>query len=187
MSIISNLLPLSAKDIVAVLDENGEQIFVSADARKSTPFGDAFAFSIGSFLGGRIKAQPVKAFVNRDTKGFSHPLEDNTSLTDHRIILPIEITMTLLIAKDSKSEIYKQIEDFFINASTVQVRLKAKTFDELYISAMPHNETPQKFDTLEMDIKFREIQVKSGTVAFDPEETNQLDTIGRGELNVLVA
>ena len=187
MSIISNLLPLSAQDIVAILDENGEQIFVSADARKSTPFGEDFAFSIGSFLGGRIKAQPTKAFINRDTKGFSHPLENNTSLTDHRIIYPIEITMTLLISKDSKSEIYKQIEDFFLSALTVQVKTKAKTYDDLYISAMPHNETPQKFDTLEMDIKFREIQVASGTVLFAPLDTDQLDTVGRGELNIQVA
>ncbi len=175
MSIVSNLLPLSAEDIVAVLDEFGEQIFIGEEGL------------LGSFLGGQIKARPTKAFVNRDTKGFSHPLENNLSLTDHRIVFPIEISMTLLISKDSKSEIYKQIEFYFINAKTVEVRTKAATFSSLYISAMPHNETPSKFDTLEMDIKFREIQVPSGTVDFDPYLDNQSDTIGRGELNVQVA
>lgn len=180
MAFFSNFLPTSALDIVAILDADGEQILVGGAAGV-----------LPAFLGGQIKAQPMKAYVNRDSKGFSHPLESNKTLIDHRIILPIEIQMKLIIAADKTSEIYDELEGLFTRADTVQVRTKAKTFINLYISAIPHAETPEKFNSLEVDVRFSEIQVSSNITdspnLFNPANDFQDDTISRGQLNIQVA
>lgn len=186
MSIVSNFLPLSSVDIVAILDANGDQILVG-----DTPKSDTFGFSTGSFLGGQIKAQPMKAYINRDSKGFTHPLENNKNLTDHRIILPIEIQMKLIISRDKTSQIYKELEYYFQTALPVQVKTKADTFDNLYISAIPHGETPEKFNSLEVDVRISEIQLSSNITNFPnefaPGIDEQQDTVDRGELNVQAA
>jgi hypothetical protein len=184
MAIFSNLLPLSSVDIVRILNQEGEQIFVG-DSPKSETFG----FSVGTFLGGQLKAQPMKGFVRRDTKGFTHPLENNKNLTDHRIILPIIIDMKMLISKDKTSQIYKEFEYYFNTAAPVTVVTKAGTFDDMYVAAIPHSEAPDKFDSLEMDVRFDEIQLSANSAKtpsfFDPSNDDQSTTIGRGELTVL--
>ena len=181
MSIVSNLLPLSSVDIIAVFDADGNQVLVGDSPRSET-----FGFSVGTFLGGQLKAQPMRGFINRDTKGFTHQLENNLSITDHRILLPIVIDMKFLIAKDKTSVIYKELEELFVSGAEVAVKTKARLFEGLYISSIPHAETPEKFNSLEVDVKFREIQVPSGTVSFSPADANQQDTIERGELNAQV-
>lgn len=186
MSIVSNLLPLSSVDIVRILNQDGDQIFVG-----ESPKSETFGFSTGTFLGGQLKAQPMKGYISRDTKGFTHPLENNKNLTDHRIILPIVIDMKLLISKDKTSQIYKEVEFYFQTASPVTVVTKSGTFDNMYIGAMPHAESADKFDSLEMDIRFDEIQLSSNITnspsLFAPENDYQQPTTERGELNTLVA
>lgn len=186
MSIISNFLPLSSVDIVAIFNQDGDQILVG-----ESPASETFGFSTGTFLGGQIKAQPMKAYINRDSKGFTHPLENNKNLTDHRIILPIEIEMKLIISRDKTSEIYKELAFYFETAGVVTVKTKAETFTNLYIAAIPHTESPEKFNSLEVDVRFSEIQLSSNITnqpsQFTPENDFQQDTIDRGELNVQVA
>ena len=123
----------------------------------------------------------------RSTKVFSHPLENNLSITDHRIILPIEISMKLIISKDKTSSIYKELQSFFISADEVSVKTKADQYDNMFVSDMSHIESPEKFDSLEVDVVFTEIQTQSGAVGFSPIDQNQQNTIGLGELSIQVA
>lgn len=186
MAIIDNLLPLSQHDIVAILDSSGNQL-LTGETRKSSPFGNTLAFSIGSFLGGTTKAEPMKAFVMEDSKGFTHPLESNRSITDHRIILPIVIEMQLSVTNDKSSEIYKELRGLYFTAETVQVRTRSETYKNMYVARIPHDESVARFNALIFDVTFREIQVEVNTVAaaqaFSPANPLQADTVERGEIN----
>lgn len=176
MAIIDALLPLRSEDIVGVFNDAGEQLFV-----RGTPQNQTFGFSTNRFFGGQIKAQPLSMNVSRETQVFSHPLEDGTVITDHRIILPIQIQMKFIISEDSTGSIYQEFENLLNFATEVNVKTKARTFPRMFVSSLPHLEDPSKFNALELDIVFTERQTITGPTftpaTQDLEDTNQLGEI----------
>lgn len=179
----SNYIPIRSEDVVKVTTGQGaseRQIFI-ADVNRIAQFG--FSPLSSNFVEGIIKAQPMKAFIRRETQGFTHPLEDSTTLIDHRIILPITINIPFLISRDYNNTLYEEIEQFFNSGEVVQVYTKARKNNNLYISAIPHEEVPDKFDSIVVDVTFTEIQVASPTITdFNPVNTEESTIVPRGVL-----
>ena len=62
-----------ATDVVALYNTNEDQVFADAI--------------------------PMKVSVNATSLQFEHPLEDSSVITDHRVILPDEISLMMTIPK----------------------------------------------------------------------------------------
>ena len=180
MTIIDNLLPLGSVDIVAVLDAEGNQL-LTGGPREADTFG--FTFSTGRFLGGQLKAEPMRATIRRVSQGFQHPLENSRTLIDHRIRLPIEVSMTLILARDSTNQIVNELISLYDNGTQVSVKAKSGMVDNLYVAELPFDETPEKFDALDIEVVFREIQTPLFTSEFAPILEIDQDTIDLGEIN----
>lgn len=118
-------------DVVAVLDKDFNQLF---------PDG-----------------RPIKASVTETAKLMEHPIETGAVITDHRIINPVEIELSLILTGDAYPDVYKAIKDVFTGNSTVVVQTRTDSYQNMLIQAMPHEETPDMVDVIAMALKLRQV------------------------------
>jgi len=183
MGILTSSLPLLSTDSVAIYDANGEQIFVGEQT-----FVNQFVEFRGSPLGTRNQAQPMSASVRDMSRSFSHPLDNNETLTDHRIILPVEIDIAMIVAKDDNNNIFNQIEDYYLRGEEVTVKLKARKYDRMIITAIPHREAKEVFNGLVFNISFKEWDPSNRIKTDVPANPDQSYTksIGQAVLDFLI-
>lgn len=104
-------------------------------------------------------ARPMKAAVTPDSKAMEHPLETGAVVTDHRIILPIEIELSLiLVGADTYRTTYRQVADLFRRGELLTVQTRADSYASMVIQSMPHEENPDQFDVLVLALKLKEVQ-----------------------------
>jgi len=140
MSFINNAINAFFNvDVVGIFDqESGDQIFSGAAI--------------------------VKNEVMRDSKIFEHPLETGAVRADHKITLPNEIRMQIIIAGKKYPEVYKKMVQAFENATMLDIKAKVDFFSNMIIKAMPHSESADMLDAVAMNIHFREVRLVSLTV-----------------------
>ncbi|POP42321.1 hypothetical protein CHU32_03545 [Superficieibacter electus] len=151
-------------DVVAVLDSSFRQIF--PDAR------------------------PIKATVKEEAKAMQHPVESGASVVDHRVILPVEIKLSLIIPGDAYRDVYQQIRQYWLRGDLLTVQTLAGTYQNMMISGMPHDESSDLIDALPMEITLVEQKIAStkfsggaskGGANGDPSVPRDSPTTGRGQ------
>ena len=71
MAILDAFIPTATADLVSILDADGNQVFETAS--------------------------PLKASLSPEIKYMTHPVETGGNITDHRIILPDVVTVSLVL------------------------------------------------------------------------------------------
>jgi len=131
-------------DVVAIYNQSGEQVFADG--------------------------VPMRASVSQRAKAFTHPLETSVEITDHRVILQTEISLILFLKNQSAffgfsqkrlRDVYAQISQSFRNADLLSVQTRAGRFDNLIIQALPHDENPEMFEAIDVELKLLETQFVS--------------------------
>lgn len=143
-------------DVVGVFDEDFAQVFVDARA--------------------------MKADITRTSRVMRHPLENGSSIADHRVIDPDEIALLLFMPDDKYRDLYAQIATAFATAQKFTIQTKVASFPDMFISEMPHEETPEFDDLVQIIVKFTE--VKFLTMQFEaiaPARPASKATVKRGE------
>jgi len=148
------LLPTKAYDLVAVFDQDFNQVFPDARA--------------------------IKAVVKEEAKVMEHPLENGATIVDHRVILPIEIELSVVLQYATYQDTYNQIRQYYLNATLLIVQTKSGVYYNQLIAAMPHEENPDMFDAITVAIKLQEAQFATTTNQFVNKNTNQASTVDRG-------
>src|ERR1700761_9421556 len=137
-------IPSASSDVVGVFDANFNQLF---------PLG-----------------RPIKARVHPFSRLMDHPVETGFITTDHRIVLPTEISLILVLTSAQYRSVYQQINQIFVSAPILSVQTKATTYQNMIIQEIPHEEDPSMFDSIEMEVKLRQAQiVSSQTQALPPQ------------------
>lgn len=152
---LSNLVPSSAVDVVGVFDESFNQLF---------PEG-----------------RPMKAAISETATFFKHPLESTATRTDHIIFEPVEIAMTVLLTGSQYRDTYQQIKQVFQGQTPLVVQTKTDTYANMYIQAMPHDETPEAFDSVLVNLSLVETLVSDTEVSFQPISRADANTEDRGQ------
>lgn len=149
----------AAIDVVAVLDADLNQVF-----------GDA---------------RPVKASFTEDSKQMEHPLETGVQVTDHRVIQPIEITLTCMLVGDEYRQIYRQIKDIFNRGDLLTVQSRVESYPSMLVLSMPHDEPADIQDGAMMVVKLREAKFVEAqftdTKPVAAAKTKNSGTVKRGE------
>ena len=99
----------------------------------------------------------IKASINVGSKLMEHPVEDGSTRTDFRIITPIDITLGVILRAENYRQTYNQIYNVFKDGISLIVQTKAATYVNMMLQEMPHEESPDYFDTLVMTIKLKEV------------------------------
>lgn len=122
---------VTATDVVGVFDSDFNQLF---------PEG-----------------RPIKATIKETAKGMEHPVEDGSTITDHRVIEPTEIQLTLVLVGEEYPDTYGTIKALFAKSELLIVQTKTGSYPNMMIVEMPHDETADVYDGIPMDLTLREV------------------------------
>jgi hypothetical protein len=152
--ILANLLPSFSMDYVGVFDQNYNQIFKEARA--------------------------IKATVKETAKVMEHPVESGIIITDHRIILPVEIELSLILTSETYQDIYKTIRQYYTNGTLLVVQTRSDIYDNQIIESMPHEEDPTQYDVLTLALSLKQVQFVTVQYGVTPKNNSNNNTQKRG-------
>lgn len=154
LTTLNNLLPSAAVDYVAIFDQNFTQLFREARA--------------------------LKAVVKEQAKVMEHPVESGAIITDHRIILPVEIELSLILASADYQSVYKAIRQYYLNATLLVIQTRAGVYENQLISALPHEEDPTMFDALAIALSLKQVQFVQAQFGVIPKAPANKAVVNRG-------
>ena len=135
---INFLSPLLSADVVGVYTQDYLQVFPSA--------------------------RPLKASIRNISKVMEHPVETGETIVDHQIFLPIEIELPLIIQSFFYREVYQQIKQLYLNNTLLTVQTFADTYTNQLIQELPHEESPDFYNTLIITLRTKEVQFAQALV-----------------------
>ena len=153
-NIVNTLLPSAAVDQVAIFDKDYNQLF--------------------------RQAKSIKVVVKENSKLMEHPIETGAIITDHRIIMPIEIDMSLILASSDYSDVYKSIKQYYTNATTLIIQTRSAIYTNQLIEALPHEEDPNMYDALTIALSLKQVVYVAAKYAPAPKYPSNTNTQDRG-------
>ena len=154
-SIISTLLPSFAYDSVAVFTQDYQQIFRNARA--------------------------IKAVVKEQAKLMEHPIETGAVITDHRVILPVEIELSFILAPVDYQDTYKAIRSYYLSSTLLVIQTRTGIYENQLISSMPHEETPEQYDAISLNLSLRQALFVLPAGGITPISPSDSTTVERGQ------
>ncbi len=134
MALFNAQTPSASADLVAVTEgDTGRQVFQGA--------------------------RPLRVSVAESAKLMAHPLEDGSNIVDHRIVLPIGVSLSVILRANDYRETYQEIRRIFRRSTRLTIQTKTDTYPNLYLQDIPHEEDPALFDTITMILQFIETQI----------------------------
>jgi len=131
-------IPTASVDVVAILDQNFNQLF-------------------------RL-ARPIKASIKEESKIMEHPLETGATVVDHSIILPVQIELSMMLTNGEYRDVYQSIRQVFRNRDLLIVQTKSGVYENQIIESCPHEEDPEQYDAIALALKLREVQLVAAQV-----------------------
>lgn len=163
---------------------NPQQFFAGAIVPAVSFLGgssDVVAVLDSGFSPVLVGSSPMKAEVMPRAKLMDHPLESGQLTTDYKIIVPLELRLPLFIPYPFYRDIYQEILNLWRASELLTVQTKASTYSNLVIVEPLHEENPDMFDAIIVNLKFREVQVVDSSGQFAPADPTQSDTVNSGE------
>lgn len=102
-------------------------------------------------------ARPVRASIRETSKVMDHPVETGVTLSDHHVINPKEIELSMILSSEFYSSTYQQLRGAFLNATLLSIQTKAGVYPNMIIQAIPHEEDPDMFTAIPIALKLREV------------------------------
>ncbi len=134
-----------------------------------------------------IGANIVDVRVQEDARAMEHPVEDGTIITDHRIILPVEIDVTLILNGNSISSttnsftgVYAEIENLFNSATLITVQTRTSIYQNQMITSLPHSETSELYSGVALSLNLRQVLIVSAQYNITPKYPSNSNTVQRG-------
>ena len=128
------------------------------------------------------RARAIKASVNRASKAMEHPIETGATITDHRIILPVSVELSLLLVSADYQAVYQQIRDLFNAGELLTVQTRADSFPSMLIEKMPHDESADVYDGVSLALSLKEAQfVQPQFSSFKVAQPKDSNTVPRGQ------
>lgn len=126
------------------------------------------------------RARAIKATIKEEAKLMEHPVENGAIITDHRIILPVEIELSLILTRDQFQDTYREIRQIYLNSTLVIVNTKTGVYKNQIIQAMPHDEDPETFDIIALSLKLKQVQFAMARFGVAPKRAANTSTVDRG-------
>ncbi len=108
-------------------------------------------------------ARPIKATVSEEAKLMEHPVENGSTITDHRVIAPVEIQLSLVLASWDYRDVYHSIRALFRDSTLLVVQTATGCYINMIISGLPHEESPDMMDAISLTLKLKEVVLVSAS------------------------
>lgn len=156
---VNAFLPGFFYDQVAIFDQNFRQIFSTA--------------------------RPLKAVVKEQAKLMEHPIETGATIVDHRIILPVEIELSLVLesyfgVSVEYQQVYNAIREAYLNSVLLTVQTRSGVYTNQLIQSLPHEEDPTQYDVLTLALSLKQVIFVTAQYATTPKNPSNSNTTNRG-------
>lgn len=121
-----------ATDLVAVLNENLNQVFE------------------GAYI--------TTANVTEESQVMSHAVETGATIVDEVVLQPISITLNVTLNPNNYRSIYQEIKQAYLSRALLTVQTKSDSYSSMVIEKIPHDEEPNVFDTITLSISLKEVK-----------------------------
>lgn len=128
-------------------------------------------------------ARPVNARVIERSQMLDHPIETGQLITDYSYLLPIEIEIAFIVEADFYQAMYQQIRTLFVGKDLLTVQTSTASYTNMVIANIPHEERPELYDALPINLSFRQIQVVPNPDNYQPADPAQNNTKSLGQQN----
>lgn len=130
------------------------------------------------------EARPMQAVVYEVADLMEHPLEDGATIADHKVQRPVEIDLPLIISGGDFAEVFEEIRTIYREGVLLTVQTRAASYPSMVLVQIPHDETPDQFDSVTIGVRFREAKfVKAlygGLAPAQVADKTQASTARRG-------
>ncbi len=127
---------------------------------------------------------PVTINESLTSKYLMHPREDGTSIIDHRVIVPMTISMDYVFTQRSYQDDWNRVVSAFYNAEKLLVRTKTLLHDNMYIRSLPTKNSNRVFNGVMVTINLIQTLIvkpnEEGFTTNDVANPTDSDTIDRG-------
>lgn len=138
-----------------------------------------------------VDARPIKAALTESSKVMDHPTETGSVITDHRIIEPIEIELTMMVSSANYRDVYAQIKSAFLKGDLLIVQTRTASYANMLLWKMPHDEASDISEGYAIVLNFREVVLVTAQfqalpprkVAPGARNARNNSTVKRGEQN----
>jgi hypothetical protein len=125
-------------------------------------------------------ARAIKAVVKEQAKVMEHPVESGAIITDHRIILPTEIELSLILTPATYRETYDQINQYYLEGTLLIVQTRSGIYLNQLIYSMPHEEDTNLFNTITLALGLKQVQFVTAQYTTTPRNPKNTNTTQRG-------
>lgn len=125
-------------------------------------------------------ARPMRAVVREMSKTMVHPAENGIIIGDHRIILQTEIDIPFVITAQNYDQ-YSQIKNLYVAGTLLSVQTRTGVYGNMLIEDLPHEETPDMFDAITIELHMKEVLFFPAPSTFQPADAANDDTVQSGQ------
>lgn len=118
--------------------------------------------------------------VKEDARAMEHPVEDGTIITDHRIILPVEIEIAIALLSSDYPSVYNQIRQNFYDSELFTIQTRTGTYENQMITSLPHSESSEVMNGIIMTLNFRQVLIVTAVTVYSAKNASDSDTVNRG-------
>lgn len=151
---VQNLLPSGKRDFVLILDDQYFHVLQ--------------------------EAKIVDVRVKPNARNMEHPVEDGSIITDHRILLPVEIDLTVILNDANYADTYASILQYYLDGTLLVVQTKVSVYENMIITEIPHSESSDMLDAIPMIISFKQVQLVSAQYNINPKKQANTNTVQKG-------
>jgi hypothetical protein len=125
-------------------------------------------------------ARTIKATVKEEAKVMEHPVETGATIVDHRIILPVEIELSLILTPTDYQNTYDKIKEAYLNSTLFIVQTKSGIYENQLIQSMPHDESPDNYNTILIALNLKQVIFVTAQYGTTPKNASNTNTTNRG-------
>lgn len=138
----------------------------------------------GGFTPILSNARPLSANVRERADLMKHPLEDGSSITDHIVFLPTEITLPLIIAGATFESDFQTLRQLYLAGTLLTIQTRTGAYENMVIGELPHEESSRVFDGVAVRLVLKEariVQAEYGELSQNSvENPTHASTVKRG-------
>lgn len=103
-------------------------------------------------------AFPMDAKIETESKLTQHPLETGAIVSDHLIVQPTIITISMMIPVEY-SILLTTLDNYLQTGAAVMILTKDSVYSDMVLVGKPHIEQPDKMDFLNAQLRFQQITI----------------------------
>lgn len=134
---MSWLFQNESEPVVAIIDENENQLFTTVGLMS-------------------LQINPSKSFSE-------HTLENGQVVTDNVINNRTMISVQLILDPSDYTDVYNDIRSVYESSTPISIISRVDIYTSMYIQSMPHEETPDKSNTVTIILDLIEQQIVETT------------------------